>query len=79
MSREEPGLLLGSVLSTGKGSSFTLPSVHNLFDNGTLFVDSKVGRERTSDMVKYEGLCLTTFPCNCGLKGVCLIYLLNGN
>jgi len=51
VSREEPGLLLGSVLSTGKGSIFTLPSVHNLFDNGTLFVDSKVGRERTSDVV----------------------------
>ena len=42
VSREEPGFLVGSVLSTGKGSSFTLPFVPNLFDNGTQFVDSKV-------------------------------------
>lgn len=45
VSREEPGLLAGSVLSN-KGSSFTLPSVPNLFDNGTLFVDSQVGRNQ---------------------------------
>ena len=43
VSREEPDLLAGSVMSTGKGSSFTLPSVPSLFDNGTRFVDSKVG------------------------------------
>ena len=43
VSREEPDFLAGSVLSTGKGSSFTLPSVPNLFDNDTQFVDSKVG------------------------------------
>ena len=43
VSREEPELLVGSVLAAGEGSSFTLPSVPNLFDNGTQFVDSKVG------------------------------------
>ena len=51
VSREEPGLLVGSVLSAGKGSSFTLPSVPNLFDNGTQFVDSKVGENYTKDRV----------------------------
>jgi len=43
VSKEEPDLLAGSVLSTGKESSFTLPAVPNLFDNGTQFVDSQVG------------------------------------
>lgn len=43
VSREEPDLLAGSVLSTDKGSSFTLPSVPNFFCNGTQFVDSQVG------------------------------------
>ena len=43
VSREEPGFLVGSVLSAGKGSSFTLPSVPKLLDNGAQFVDSKVG------------------------------------
>lgn len=46
VSREEPDLLAGSILSTDKGSSFTLPSVPNLFDNGTQFVDSKVGENQ---------------------------------
>ena len=44
VSREEPELLAGSVFSN-KGSSFTLPSVPNLFGNGTQFVDSQVGSE----------------------------------
>ena len=42
VSREEPGFLVGSVLSASRGSSFTLPSVPNLFHNAP-FVDSKVG------------------------------------
>ena len=46
VSREEPGFLAGSVLSTDKGSSFTLPSVPSLFDNDTQFVDSKVGEKQ---------------------------------
>ena len=45
VSREEPDLLAGSILSTDKGSSFTLPSVPNLFDNDKQFVDSKVGEK----------------------------------
>ena len=40
-SREDPGLLAGSVLSS-KGSSITLPSIPSLFGSGTQFVDSQV-------------------------------------
>ncbi|XP_078344032.1 polycystin family receptor for egg jelly-like [Oculina patagonica] len=41
VSREEPDLLAGSVLSSN-GNSFILPSVPNLFGNGTQFVDSQI-------------------------------------
>ena len=41
VSREEPNLLAGSVLSN-KGDSFMLPSNPNLFGNGQQFVDSQV-------------------------------------
>ena len=42
VSREEPNLLVGTVLSN-KGNSFNFPSVPNLFGNVTQFVDSQVG------------------------------------
>jgi len=44
VSREEPDVLAGSVLSS-EGNSFTLPASADLFDNGTEFVDSQVTRE----------------------------------
>lgn len=44
VSREDPDLVAGSVLSS-KGNSFTFPSVPNLFGNGTQFVDSQVGSD----------------------------------
>ncbi|KAJ7334469.1 hypothetical protein OS493_014786 [Desmophyllum pertusum] len=50
VSREEPELLAGSVL-TNKGSSFTLPSVSDLFGNGTQFVDSQM---ITTDFVAFS-------------------------
>ena len=41
VSREEPDLVAGSVLSS-KGNSFILPSSAGLFGNNTEFVDSQV-------------------------------------
>ena len=43
MSREEPDVLAGSVLSC-KGNSLTFPSSAELFNNATKFVDSQVSR-----------------------------------
>jgi len=44
VSREEPDLLAGSVLSSN-GTSFSLPASADLFENGTQFVDSQVTQE----------------------------------
>ena len=47
VSREELGLVSGSVLSNER-SSFTLPSSKELFGNDTEFVDSQVTEEELS-------------------------------
>lgn len=54
VSREQPDLLAGSVLSNN-GSSFILPIGSSLFGSGTQFVDSQVDRnERYANINTYQ-------------------------